>query len=144
MPNTEIKITAMVFNSETKWAYTEPKSVADLKNGEMFLLRKAVIFSVAFDEFARYLCTKGKGGQMPDSEAPAPIIILITDGMPTSPEWLEHLDVPSSRTIILKTPVSTPSPLTQPLTRQKVYLPNSPVPPKQSLMSVLLKHYKQR
>ena len=90
IPNTEIKISVMAFNDETKWAYTEPKNVADFKWRNISTAGGSD-FSAAYDELARYLCTKEKGGQMPESEAPAPIIILITDGMPTSPDWKTRL-----------------------------------------------------
>ena len=32
------------------------------------------------------------GGEMPDLGGVAPIIILMTDGMPTSPDWEDHLN----------------------------------------------------
>ena len=48
--------------------------------------------SGAYDELAKWLTKKEKGGQMPDIGGVAPIIILMTDGMPTSYDWQKHLD----------------------------------------------------
>ena len=47
--------------------------------------------SDAYDALSGWLCKKSKGGQMPDIGGIAPIIILMTDGMPTSYDWEEHL-----------------------------------------------------
>ena len=48
--------------------------------------------SAAYDELSKWLCKKEKGGQMPDIGGVAPILILMTDGMPTSFDWEQHLD----------------------------------------------------
>ena len=48
--------------------------------------------SDAYDKLSDYLRKKANGGQMPDLGGVAPIIILMTDGMPTSYDWEKHLD----------------------------------------------------
>ena len=82
----EIKISALKFSSDAKWIYNEPKSVSEFKwkdistDGETNL-------SAAYDELGKWLTKKSNGGQMPDIGGVAPIIILMTDGLPTSYDW---------------------------------------------------------
>ena len=44
-----------------------------------------------YDELSKFLCRKSNGGKMPDIGGVAPIIILMSDGMPTSFDWENHL-----------------------------------------------------
>jgi uncharacterized protein YegL len=86
-----IKISAMTFSENAKWVYTEPKTVDEFKWKDIGT-EGGTNLSAAYDELAGYLCKKEKGGQMPDLGGVAPIIILMTDGMPTSYDWEDHLN----------------------------------------------------
>lgn len=88
----EIKISAMTFSEECKWVYSEPKKVSDFKWNDI-RTDGGTNYSAAYDELAKWLCKKENGGQMPDIGGVAPIIILMSDGMPTSYDWEEHLNV---------------------------------------------------
>lgn len=87
----EIKISALVFSEDCKWVYNEPKSVSEFKWNDI-RTEGGTDYSKAYDELAKFLCKKENGGQMPDIGGVAPIIILMSDGMPTSPDWEKHLD----------------------------------------------------
>ncbi len=86
-----IKISALKFSDDAKWVYSEPKSVGDFKWTDLSS-DGGTNLSKAYDELSKWLCKKEKGGQMPDMGGIAPIIILMTDGMPTSYDWEKHLD----------------------------------------------------
>lgn len=86
-----IKISAMTFSDTAKWVYAEPKSVEDFKWTDVSA-DSGTDFSKAYDLLATHLTKRSNGGQMPDIGGVAPIIILMTDGMPTSPDWMDHLN----------------------------------------------------
>ncbi len=86
----EIMISAMTFSENCKWVYSEPKSVSDFKWNDV-TTEGGTDYSKAYDELAKFLCKKESGGKMPDIGGVAPIIILMSDGMPTSPDWENHL-----------------------------------------------------
>lgn len=86
----EIKISALKFSDTAQWVYSEPKSVSDFKWKDLGV-EGGTNMSAAYDALSGWLCKKSKGGQMPDIGGIAPIIILMTDGMPTSYDWEEHL-----------------------------------------------------
>ena len=81
-----IKISALKFSDTASWIYKEPKTVEDFKWKDL-KDEGATNLSDAFDKLSEYLRKKSNGGQMPDLGGVAPIIILMTDGMPTSPNW---------------------------------------------------------
>ena len=87
----EIKISAMTFSESCKWVYNEPKSIEEFKWKDVST-EGGTNFSKAYDELAKFLCKKENGGKMPDIGGVAPIIILMSDGMPTSPDWEKHLE----------------------------------------------------
>lgn len=87
----EIKISALTFSEDCKWVYSEPKSVNDFKWKDI-TTEGGTDYSKAYDELAKFLCKRENGGKMPDIGGVAPIIILMSDGMPTSPDWQTHLD----------------------------------------------------
>ena len=87
----EIKISALIFSEDCSWVYNEPKAVNDFKWTDI-RTEGGTDYSKAYDELAKFLCKKENGGQMPDIGGIAPIIILMSDGMPTSPDWAKHLD----------------------------------------------------
>ena len=86
-----IKISAMTFSDSAKWVYSEPKTVEDFKWRDIST-EGATNLSAAYDELSKFLTKRENGGQMPDLGGVAPIIILMTDGMPTSYDWDKHLD----------------------------------------------------
>ena len=86
-----IKISALTFSDDAKWIYNEPKTIDEFKWRDIGV-EGATNLSAAYDELSRYLCKREKGGMMPDLGGVAPIIILMTDGMPTSYDWQKHLD----------------------------------------------------
>ena len=86
-----IKISALKFSDDAKWVYSEPKTVSEFKWSDISS-EGGTNLSGAYDELAKWLTKKEKGGQMPDIGGVAPIIILMTDGMPTSYDWQKHLD----------------------------------------------------
>ena len=85
-----IKVSALVFSDNAKWTYQEPQTVENFKWKDLSI-EGGTDLSKAYDELAKFLRKKEKGGQMPDLGGVAPIIILMTDGMPTSYDWEEHL-----------------------------------------------------
>lgn len=85
-----IKISALTFSDGAKWVYNEPKTVEDFKWKDLHS-EGGTNLSRAYDELSGYLKKKSNGGQMPDLGGVAPIIILMTDGMPTSYDWRDHL-----------------------------------------------------
>ena len=86
----EIKISALQFSDDAKWVYSEPKSVSDFKWKDLSP-EGGTDLSAAYDQLEKWLSKKENGGQMPDIGGVAPILILMTDGLPTSPDWENHL-----------------------------------------------------
>ena len=86
-----IKISALKFSDDAQWVYKEPKAVDEFKWKDVST-EGATDLSKAYDALAKWLAKKENGGQMPDIGGVAPIIILMTDGMPTSRDWQKHLD----------------------------------------------------
>lgn len=86
----QIKISAMTFSDNAKWVCQEPQTVEDFKWHDVDT-EGGTDLSQAYDALATYLCKKSNGGKMPDFGGVAPIIILMTDGMPTSYDWEKHL-----------------------------------------------------
>lgn len=86
-----IMISALKFSDDAKWVYSEPKTVSEFKWKDLSS-EGGTNLSAAYDELAKWLCKKEKGGRMPDIGGVAPILILMTDGMPTSYDWEKHLD----------------------------------------------------
>ncbi len=87
----DIMISAMTFSEDAKWVYSDPKPVSDFKWNDIGV-DGGTDYSKAYDELAKFLCKREAGGKMPDIGGVAPIIILMSDGMPTSPDWTKHLD----------------------------------------------------
>jgi len=87
----EIKISALKFSDDAKWVYSEPKSVEDFKWQDIST-EGGTDYSKCYDKLADFLRKKENGGQMPDIGGVAPIIILMSDGMPTSYDWEDHLN----------------------------------------------------
>ena len=86
-----IKISALKFSDDAKWVYSTPQMVSEFKWKDLST-EGGTNLSAAYDKLSKWLCKKEKGGQMPDIGGVAPILILMTDGMPTSFDWEQHLD----------------------------------------------------
>ena len=86
-----IKISALKFSDKAEWIYQEPREVCDFKWSDL-TADGGTNLSGAYDELSSWLSKKSNGGQMPDIGGVAPIIILLTDGLPTSHDWGNHLD----------------------------------------------------
>lgn len=86
-----IKISALKFSDDAEWVYSTPQMVSEFKWKDLST-EGGTNLSAAYDELSKWLCKKEKGGQMPDIGGVAPILILMTDGMPTSYDWERHLD----------------------------------------------------
>lgn len=85
-----IKISALKFSDDASWIYNEPKLIQDFKWKDLHD-EGGTNLSEAYDKLADYLRKKSNGGQMPDLGGVAPIIILMTDGLPTSYDWEDRL-----------------------------------------------------
>ena len=85
-----IKINSLVFSDKAKWLYESPQSI-DKFVWKDINTEGGTNLSHAYDCLSDYLCKQSKGGKMPDLGGLAPIIILMTDGMPTSYDWEKHL-----------------------------------------------------
>ena len=86
-----IKISALKFSDKAEWVFPEPKNIPDFKWKDLNT-DSSTDLSAAYDKLAVWLSKKSNGGQMPDIGGVAPIIILMTDGLPTSYDWEKHLD----------------------------------------------------
>lgn len=85
-----IKISALKFSDDAKWIYTEPRDASEFKWKDVSS-DGGTNLSAAYDALGKWLAKKSNGGQMPDLGGIAPIIILMTDGLPTSYDWEDHL-----------------------------------------------------
>lgn len=88
----EIKISALKFSDDAQWVYSTPQTVENFKWKDI-ASEGGTNLSAAYDELAKWLCKKEKGGQMPDLGGVAPILLLMTDGLPTSFDWEERLEL---------------------------------------------------
>ena len=86
-----IKISALKFSDDASWIYSEPKAINEFKWKDL-KDEGGTNLSAAYDKLGEYLRKKSNGGAMPDLGGVAPIIILMTDGMPTSYDWEKHLN----------------------------------------------------
>ena len=86
-----IKISAMKFSDKAEWLYSEPRPVEEFKWNDL-QADGGTDLSAAYDKLATWLTKRSKGGQMPDLGGVAPILLLMTDGLPTSSDWEKHLD----------------------------------------------------
>ena len=86
-----IKISALKFSDNAEWIFPEPKDIPDFKWKDLDA-DGGTNLSEAYEQLAVWLSKKSNGGQMPDIGGVAPIIILMTDGLPTSHGWEKRLD----------------------------------------------------
>ena len=87
-----IKISVLTFADEASWRYTAPKTVDDFRWNDIEA-DGGTNLSGAYESLARWLTKKENGGQMPDIGGVAPIVIMMTDGLPTSRDWERKLDL---------------------------------------------------
>ena len=86
-----IKIAVLTFSNNAKWIYEEPKKLENFKWNDI-VIEGCTNLSDAYDSLSKFLKKKKEGGQMPNDEIVEPIIILISDGLPTSNCWEKHLN----------------------------------------------------
>lgn len=86
-----IKISALRFSDKPEWIFPEPRDIASFKWSDLSA-DGGTDLSSAYDSLALWLTKKSNGGKMPDIGGVAPIILLMTDGLPTSYDWEKHLD----------------------------------------------------
>lgn len=87
----DIMISALTFSDDTHWVYKEPKHVNEFVWNDV-KTEGGTDYSKVYDELSKFLCKRENGGKMPDIGGVAPIIILMSDGMPTSVDWEKHLE----------------------------------------------------
>ena len=86
-----IKISALKFSDKAEWLYAEPQAVGEFKWNDLSA-DGGTNLSDAYNKLAAWLSKKSNGGQMPDIGGVAPIVILMTDGLPTSYDWEDRLN----------------------------------------------------
>ena len=86
-----IKVSALTFSDHASWVINEPKVVEDFKWKDIDV-DGGTNLSDAYDKLSDFLRKKSNGGKMPDLGGVATILILMTDGMPTSYDWESHLN----------------------------------------------------
>lgn len=86
----QIMVSALEFNDEATWIYNEPKTIDDFKWRDLDA-DGTTNLSDAYDKLSSFLSKRKDGGMMPDFGGVAPIIILMSDGEPTSNDWPDHL-----------------------------------------------------
>lgn len=87
----EIKVSALTFSDDAVWVCREPKGVNDFSWKDV-RADGGTDYSKCFDELTAFLTKKSNGGVMPEFGGLAPIILFMSDGMPTSPDWETHLN----------------------------------------------------
>jgi len=85
-----IKISALTFSDDAEWVYPDPKSIEDFHWSDVYA-QGGTNLSSAYDELTKKLCKQSRGGMMPDIGGVAPILLLMSDGLPTSQDWEERL-----------------------------------------------------
>lgn len=86
-----IKISALKFNDDAEWMHKEPQAVGQFKWTDLAACG-GTNFSLAYEKLSEFLRKRSNGGMMPDFGGVAPIILLMTDGVPTSYDWEEKLE----------------------------------------------------
>lgn len=88
----EIKISTLLFSDGAKWLHEEPKSVNEFKWTDI-RANGGTNYSSAYLALSNFLRKRENGGKMPDIGGVAPIIILMSDGMPTSNDTDKFLNM---------------------------------------------------
>ena len=86
----DILLSALTFSDDSKWVYNEPKKIEDFVWKDI-RTEGGTNYSKAYEKLTKFLCKKENGGKMPDLGGVAPIIILMSDGMPTDYTWESKL-----------------------------------------------------
>ncbi len=86
-----IKISVLKFNDDAEWVNKEPQTVEQFKWTDL-TADGETNFSLAYEKLSEFLRKRANGGMMPDLGGFAPIILLMTDGVPTSYDWEEKLE----------------------------------------------------
>lgn len=88
----DIKISALTFSDDAKWVTSEPMSPGEFQWKDVSV-EGCTDYSKAYDTMAKFLTRESNGGKMPDIGGIAPIIIFMSDGLPTSEDWEDHLNL---------------------------------------------------
>lgn len=87
----EIKVSVLVFSDYAKWISEDPQSAKDFKWRDIDT-EAATNLSDAYYQLEKKLMKQSKGGMMPDFGGVAPVLFLMTDGLPTSLDWQAALE----------------------------------------------------
>jgi uncharacterized protein YegL len=79
-----IKVSLLTFSDDAKWMYNEAKPVEEFKWRDIET-EGGTNLGAAYEELYKKITSVEQGGMMPAIGGISPIIILLTDGEPTSP-----------------------------------------------------------
>jgi uncharacterized protein YegL len=79
-----IKVSLLTFSDDAKWMYNEAKPVEEFKWRDIEV-EGGTNLGAAYEELYKKITSVEQGGMMPAIGGISPIIILLTDGEPTSP-----------------------------------------------------------
>jgi len=88
----EIRVAALSFSDKVHWIQKEPVSARHFKWEDLFG-DGSTNLTEAYRELGKQLIKKSHGGMMPDFGGVAPILLLMSDGMPTSLDWAIELGI---------------------------------------------------
>jgi uncharacterized protein YegL len=86
----EIKLSALKFSDAAEWVYPDAREYTQFVWSDLEA-QGGTNLSDAYRQLTTKLKKESKGGIMPDFGGVAPIILLLTDGLPGSPDWPQAL-----------------------------------------------------
>ena len=89
--NVDFYISILTFATDANWYNNQKEAMIDKFNFTEIKAFGQSNLHLAYHELNDVLNKESKGGMMPDFGGVAPIIILMTDGMPTSYDWERKL-----------------------------------------------------
>ena len=87
----EIKLSALRFSDQAEWLYPDARTYDQFVWNDLEA-DGGTNLSDAYHQLASQLKKESKGGIMPDFGGVAPIILLMTDGLPGTPDWPQALE----------------------------------------------------
>lgn len=94
--NADIKIAALKFSDKASWVFPSPRDIDRFRWSDLSA-DGGTNLSSAYENLAMWLSKQINGGQMPNKIGLSPIIILMTDGVPTSEDWEKKLEILKKR-----------------------------------------------
>lgn len=88
--DSEIKIGILRFSDDASWVYEGMKSAKEIVWNDL-KASGSTNLTAAYNCLNDKLTKESNGGMMPDFGGVAPVIILMTDGLPTSEDWPDAL-----------------------------------------------------